>query len=299
MKIILSISGGGMRGIIPCVIIQELEKRLGKVSRWCDLIAGTSTGGILACLLASGESSNKILDFYNISGKKIFKESLSKKLSSGFGVIGTKYSNKILREELIKYLGNNKLLSDSLIPLMVTTLTDLGDAEMIKSWSDSWKNISMVDAAMATSAAQTYFPHAEINGMGYLDGGNVRNNPSVCAAVEAFRLFGTSEHILLLSLGTGIPTKKEKLPNGGVAGWATRIFSVLTDADSSYDDYSCRVLEEIVPKFDYKSIDVALPQMPALDDASDKTLKYLYGAGKEAQKVVPQIVEYIEKARNI
>lgn len=129
-----------------------------------------------------------------------------------------------------------------------------------------------------TSAAQTYFPQAEISRSGkverYLDGGNVRNAPMACAAFEAGRLWW-GEPILLVHLGTGRARNPKPLPNGGAIFWAAEIFDCTTNGDDSYDDYFCRGLEQFIPGFRYRRFDIDLAAFPAMDDAGAETLRGL------------------------
>lgn len=278
MKTILSISGGGMRGVIPAQWLILLESKLGPVWEWADLVAGTSTGGILALLMGADVSALRAMDFYCMSGPKIFRASALRRLYSGGGLLHTKYRSDVLAQELGRSLGPGTLASVK-TKLMVTAMTNLRDAVMVKSWLPEWQDLSLVDAALMTSAAQTYFPQSEWRGVRYLDGGNVRNNPSVCALTESLKLW-PGEKLRLIHLGTGHKAQERPLPNGGALGWAAEIFDTLTHGDDSYDDYHCRVLAEVLP-IEYIRADVALDEIPALDDASGDTLRKLRQAASE------------------
>lgn len=271
-----------MRGVIPGEWLVQAETRIGRpMHKVVDLIAGTSTGGILAMLLAAGVSARDAMRFYYDAGPRIFRQGIFRKLYSAGGMLHTKYRADDLERELLECIGPG-LLRDALVPVMVTALTDHRAAVMVKSWQPEWEELPMATAAQATSSAQTYFPQARVNGVGYLDGGNVRNNPSVCAMVEAVRLFGITEPILLIHLGTGIAQNRKPLPNGGAAFWAAEIFDATTNGDDSYDDYQCKILEEVLPGFRYERFDVALPEFPGMDDARKGTLDRLVAAARVA-----------------
>lgn len=278
MKRVLSIAGGGMRGVIPARILMEIERRTGfMVSGLFDLVAGTSTGGILACLAASprGVTAREAMDFYYESGPRIFAQSLWRKVYSGAGGLHTKYGSHTLASELQRCIGEHPL-GEAQTRLMVTTLESHRRAEMVKSWSPEWADLPMASAALMTASAQTYFPQAEIDHEGqvrrYLDGGNVRNAPMACAAFEAGALWGFAEPITLVHLGTGRVRNPKALPNGGALFWAAEIFDCTTNGDDSYDDYFCRGLEKFVPGFRYHRLDVELDKFPPMDDASPGTL---------------------------
>src|SRR5690349_15414460 len=112
MKHVLSISGGGMRGIIPARILVEVERRTGQpIADSFDLLAGTSTGGILACLTASPDalSAERAMEFYYERGPRIFQRSLLRDLYSGRGSVHTKYRGTALSTELTRCLGLHTL----------------------------------------------------------------------------------------------------------------------------------------------------------------------------------------------
>jgi patatin-like phospholipase/acyl hydrolase len=284
MRKIISISGGGMRGIIPARVLAEIEHREKKqIFESRDLICGTSTGGILACLMGAGVSALKALDFYFQSGPKIFKSGALRNLYSAKGLIHTKYKSNILIEELKQAMGGEILLKDSKTHVMATTVSNYGFAEMIKSWEHRFGMLPLWLAAQMTSAAQTYFPQAEALGEKWLDGGNVRNAPMVCALVEALELW-PSEEIELLHIGTGVERKCSPLPDGGALFWAKEIFNTVTNADDSFDDYICRKMEKVIPNFTYKRFDISLEKFPPMDDASHKTLTFLMRETEKALK---------------
>lgn len=275
MKRVLSISGGGMRGVIPGRMLVEIERRTGRpIAEGFDLIAGTSTGGILACLATTPRrvSAVEAMRFYYESGPRIFRQGWRKALSMG-GLLQTKYGNAVLSDELHQCLGGYRL-GEARTRTMVTTLEARGRAEMVKSWEAEWRNLPFVSAALMTSAAQTYFPQASAMGGFWLDGGNVRNAPMACAAFEAGQLWGFSEPITLVHLGTGrkLRRNQKRLPNGGALGWVTEIFDCTTNGDDSYDDYFCKGLEKFIPGFTYHRLDVDLEEFPAMDDARKETL---------------------------
>lgn len=104
-----------------------------------------------------------------------------------------------------------------------------------------------------------------------------------CAAFEAGTLWGFSEPITLVHLGTGRIRNAKPLPNGGALCWASEIFDCTTNGDDSYDDYFCRGLENLIPGFRYYRLDAELTTFPAMDDASPRTLDHLV---HEAEKTL-------------
>lgn len=177
-----------MRGVIPAQWLILLESKLGPVWEWADLVAGTSTGGILALLMGADVSALRAMDFYCSSGPRIFKQGFFRKLYTGGGLVHTKYRDDDLAKYLRLSLGVGTM-AGARTKVMVTSMSFMREAVMVKSWLPEWADLSFVDAGLMTSAAQTYFPQAEWQGKRYLDGGNIRNNPSVCAITEALKLW--------------------------------------------------------------------------------------------------------------
>jgi len=221
---ILSIDGGGIRGIIPGVILQYLENQLQtldksqkKIGDYFDLIAGTSTGGILACAYLvpndSGSArygANEALNLYLKEGAGIFNNSFLSRVGSAFGFMGPKYDVKPLENDLLDFFGDT-LLSSCIKPSMITSYDTVlrkavfftsADAKAAPDIPDSYNNdYRLRDVARATSAAPTYFEAAQIKRIGtphappgvtdpnevltLIDGGVYANNPGMCAYAEA------------------------------------------------------------------------------------------------------------------
>lgn len=172
MRKILSIDGGGVRGLIPAMVLTEIERRTNQpISESFDLIAGTSTGGILALGLSKADENGKpefsaeaLSEIYKINGKNIFPQgtwsSAARHLWIGFGISEAIYSHRGL-EELLKDKFGDMTLDNALCKLLISTY-DIVDGEPVffKSWDDDHKPVTMWDAGRATSAAPTYFePH--------------------------------------------------------------------------------------------------------------------------------------------
>src|SRR3954470_3840053 len=155
---ILAIDGGGIRGLIPALVLAEIEQRTGRgIATLVDLIAGTSTGAILACALAkpSPLPAAEIADIYVEEGPKIFDRSLVKTITSLGGNIDERYDDKGLVSALERFLGDARL-GDAVVPTFVTAYdTESRTALLLRSARDG--DIGMVQAAHASSAAPTYF----------------------------------------------------------------------------------------------------------------------------------------------
>lgn len=296
MRKILSIDGGGIRGIIPALILSEIENRTGRnIPSLFDMIAGTSTGGIIALCLSKHDGDDKpvygaydLVNLYGNQGREIFSRSFWKGVSSIAGIADEKYSHEALEGLLWTYLGDD-VMGASLTRVMVTAY-DIEERRpfFLKSWDSEIAKVSMRIAARATSAAPTYFePEVVVTADGcqphaLVDGGVCVNNPAMCAYAEAKRLW-PDEDILVVSLGTGELTRPipyEDARNWGLAEWALPILSVLMDGMSDAVDYQLRqILAGNFYRFQGR-LDLANDDM---DDASARNIEALK---KEAAKIV-------------
>ncbi|BDI19821.1 hypothetical protein ANSO36C_56230 [Nostoc cf. commune SO-36] len=217
---ILSIDGGGIRGIIPALLLAEIERRTQKpIFSLFDLITGTSSGGILALgltkpRLSSDGSDNlpvaeytaeDLLQLFLEYGVEIFYEPLFERLLGPLEDIflQPKYPSESKEEIFRQYFGN-ALIENNLkevfvtsydieqrIPIFFTNQLEKQQTES-KNFQKLCGGFSLLDAALATSATPTYFaPHRLVNphnsGIAYtlIDGGVFANNPSHLAILEA------------------------------------------------------------------------------------------------------------------
>lgn len=257
MRKILSIDGGGIRGLIPALVLAEIENRTGKSIAHCfDLIAGTSTGGILALALSKRAadggarySAADLADLYRARGKDIFKRSLWKGVSSVAGFADELYPSDGIEAVLKEYLGEDQL-GTGLVRTLITTY-DIQNREplFLKSWRDECSNVLMRDAARATSAAPTYFEPALVpigNAVHALvDGGVFINSPSVSAYVEARKIFPDENDFLVVSLGTGElirPIPHADAKDWGKAGWLLPLLTCMFDGVADAADYQLSTL---------------------------------------------------------
>lgn len=254
MKYVLSIDGGGIRGLIPSLVLEEIEKKTGKsISELFDLVAGTSTGGILALGLTKNNGSNlpeysaaDLTRIYQEFGGQIFSRSLWKQISSLSGFTDEKYSAEGLELLLEEYFESETM--GSLLKKVMITGYDIENLDPVffKSWTDKYADVAIKSVARATTAAPTYFEPALVDVGGtekaIIDGGIFVNNPAVSAYAEALRLF-PGEEIKLISLGSGQlaePIRYEKAKNWGAAGWVLPVMDCMFDGVSDAVDYQLR-----------------------------------------------------------
>lgn len=231
MKKILSIDGGGIRGIIPGMLLVALERRLKRetgnpeaaIVDYFDFFAGTSTGGILTCLLLCPDdehpdrpkfSAKEALDLYINHGSAIFKAGFFRRLIAEFGLLSERYPSATLEHILDTYFGETKL-SQLLKPCIVTAYNiELRKTHFFRQQAaiarGDTRDFLLRDVCRATSAAPTYFSVAEIYSLAgtrypLLDGGVFAPNPSMSALVEVTKAFNQTKinDISILSLGTG------------------------------------------------------------------------------------------------
>jgi hypothetical protein len=212
---ILSIDGGGIMGIYPAAFLAALERDLGHPIGECfDLIAGTSTGGILAIGLALGIPAQDLLDLYLKRGPYIFGQSghaMVSWIAAGCRalkhLVAPKHSANRLQTELAAVLGDRKI-GDAKTRLLVPAW----DADSRRPYIYKTAHHARLktdylrtalDAAMATAAAPTFFRrHRTADAVGLVDGGVWANNPVALAVVEAITLLNwPRESLQVLSLG--------------------------------------------------------------------------------------------------
>jgi hypothetical protein len=241
MKKVLSIDGGGIRGVFPVSFLANVEETIGhNIGDYFDLIVGTSTGGIIALALGLGFSAREILTFYEDLGDSVFRGNRLLGLLRRIGF--AKYSSGPLRAALQLKFGQS-LLGNSRRRLVVPSLNLLtGEVHIYKTAHHprlaTDYRVPMVDVALATSAAPTYFPtHKSATGLPLIDGGVWANNPAGLAAVEALSMLGWNKgEFKILSLGctcAALDVAPSTVLGWGLAPWALRIVDVIMTAQSS------------------------------------------------------------------
>ncbi|MBD3184471.1 patatin [Candidatus Poribacteria bacterium] len=254
---ILSIDGGGIRGIIPAILLAEIEKRTQKpISELFHLIAGTSTGGLLALSLVKPDenrrpeyTAQKVIDLYEIEGENIFSRSVIHRIRSLESLTEEKYPSEGIEGVLRKYF-NETHLKEAIVDVLIASY----EIEQRIPWffrSSRAKtqidyDFPMWQVARATTAAPTFFEPLKINAdcvvdyYALIDGGICANNPAMCAYVEAKSNYPDSDDFMLLSLGTGKisrPIIYSESKDWGLAGWAQPILEVVFDSISATVDY--------------------------------------------------------------
>jgi patatin-like phospholipase/acyl hydrolase len=286
---VLSIDGGGIRGIIPAKVLADLELRAGRpVAKLFDLVVGTSTGGILALgLTAPGEggapgwAAADLAELYVREGPRIFHRSVYDRIRSVEGALDEKYPSDGLVEVLRESFGELRLreaVTDVLVTAYDTVTRTPFFFRSARARGDAAQDWLLRDAAHATSAAPTYFEPVQLEGFSLIDGGVFAANPAMCALAEVLRVREPHD-VLLVSLGTGQQTRPlpwKKVRNWGALEWARPVIDVLLDGQSDTVDFQARqVLEG-----SYWRIQTELRRASDhLDNASEENLVALQEEG--------------------
>lgn len=271
---VLSLDGGGLRGIIPAMILDDIEKRTGKkIARSFDLIAGTSTGGILGLALTVPDSSQKepkysaaaLVSLYKELGARVFGPKMRSVVDDpgkpwylrlwawveGL-LLKPKYKTNGLDTILAERFGE-VMLSQSVSDVLITSYDlNASGPKLFKSHkakTGDAENYRMADVARATSAAPTFFSPLQIDGtqMNLVDGGLVLNDPSLAAYVEAITNFVSTPdtEVILVSIGTGAssqPIEYEESKNWGAANWLKPVIYTAMDGVSVTTSYMLQSL---------------------------------------------------------
>jgi patatin-like phospholipase/acyl hydrolase len=300
---VLSIDGGGIRGIVPTIVLSDIEEITGeRIADLFDLIGGTSTGGILALgLTKPGEdgkpqyTAEELMHLYEEHGKKIFHRSIWRKVESAWSLLDEKYSPKGLEKVLDQYFGDTRL-KEALKPLIIPAYEIESRAPWFfrserAKFSTSY-DFPMKVVARAASAAPTYFQPEKImteDNIDYwalVDGGVFANNPALCTYVEAKTIFPEDTDFLVVSLGTGELTRRinyEDAKDWGLAQWAHPILNVMFDGESDTVDYQMeKLVQHSAERRRYFRFQTRLDSgNDDIDDASEQNIRSLKVEAKE------------------
>lgn len=279
---ILSLDGGGIRGIMLLCQLVDLEKKLDKpIHETFDLISGTSTGAIVAVLLAMGYTASDILSFYLTNAKKIFK-----KRFLWFGIFRPKYSDKFFNSIIKKYVGD-KYLSDLSCDVIITAYNVTKKRKLIfKSKNakvDASYNYKLFDVIRSSASAQTFFKPHKIGSSYFIDGGMVINNPTLISYIEAIGYKVRFNNINVLSYSTGIKSTiiNKSTLRGGIINWAKPTVDILLAEQSQITDYHMKELGINNEHLNYIRCESYISNSSGkIDDVSRKNLNNLIRDGK-------------------
>lgn len=273
---VLALDGGGIRGLLTSVLLERLEAACPGFLASIDLFAGASAGGILALSLAAGIPPAEMSALFRDKGPNIFaNDTIFDALGHIDRLVIADYRNNTLKATLEERFGERRLGG---LPRKVVVATfDLDSEHVTKAGVRSWKpkffhnfpeettdaEQLVVDLAMRTSAAPAFFPTYQ----GYIDGGVIANNPSLCGLAQALDPATGGQrlrNVALLSVGTGLSPKwiEGGTHDWGLAEWAPNLLGIMMDGVAGVADFQCRqILGER-----YLRLDVVLPRPIGLDD---------------------------------
>ncbi|XP_009589751.1 patatin-like protein 1 [Nicotiana tomentosiformis] len=333
---VLSIDGGGIRGIIPGTILAFLESKLqeldgpnARIADYFDVVAGTSTGGLVTSMLTAPNKDNRplyaandITSFYFEHGPKIFPASSRNDVKKIFNIFGgPKYDGRYLRSLVRSKLGN-LTMKQTLTHTVIPTFDIKRLQPIIFTTSDARTTVSkdalLSDVCLGTSAAPTYFPpyyfetkdaEGKIRTFDLIDGGVAANNPTLMAITHVSREIKTRKmeyedmktadckKMLVLSLGTGTGTNKEKYnarsaSRWGVLGWmynngASPLLDIFSDASTDVVDiHVSTMFQSLHNEKNYLRIqnDTLTGEAASTDISTMKNMQTLVQVGKDLLK---------------
>ncbi|WP_254203628.1 CBASS cGAMP-activated phospholipase [Aeromonas sp. FDAARGOS 1409] len=289
---VLALSGGGYRALYSATILKEFEQVLGRpIASHFDLICGTSAGGLLALGLASEIPASELKSLFEDQGQQIFgtRDSIRKLL--GF-LTRAKHSNAGLRSVLEQRFGKTtmgELKHRVLIPAVNYTT---GRGQFFKTphhpTFELDHRMSLVDVALATSAAPVYFPSVRNERGVFVDGGLVGNAPGLFGLHEVRTFLAPKQDVCIRVLAIGTMTVGATVSGGkdldqGIIGWGGGLFDLVISAQESSVDY---MLSQSLGDNYFKIDDLVTPQqssdIKALDDVSEASTNTLRDRGTAA-----------------
>lgn len=305
---ILSIDGGGIRGLIPAQVLVSLEAKLAsrkpgtRIADHFDLIAGTSTGGILTCIYLCPDrddptrprfTAEDAVNLYLENGDAIFDIPLWHAARTLGGVRDEKYPARGLEALLERYLGELRL-QELLKPCLITAY-DIEHRRTVfftqHDAHESGRDFLVRDVARATSAAPTFFECARItssSGVRYplVDGGVFANNPALCAYAEArhFPDRPKAKDMVILSLGTGDqakPYEYDRAKDWGALQWIVPVLDIMMSGVAETVHYQLTQMYDAVERpYQYLRLQTKLPLRNAdMDNADPENLRELAELG--------------------
>jgi patatin-like phospholipase/acyl hydrolase len=295
---ILSIDGGGIRGVFPAHILYCISDRLGiRINENFDMIAGTSTGSIVAAAIACEIEPLGVLELYREYGSNIFSRKNSFFFKKAVSAIHSLYDKNYLQMVLQNTFGELKLGNINKPLLIPATDIGYGGVHVFKSsYSKDFTRDDQVlvcDAVLASCAAPTYFDPAKVNEYLLADGGLWANNPSLAAVIDAQKRLNINlSDIRILSLGTGhaktsygVNTKRKW---GLLRGWKGPefiSFLMSLQAQSTHNYLQLMLDNEQLLRLNFES-DLPLPldDYTAVDDLISRADRVFTHQGPEIRK---------------
>ena len=306
---VLSMDGGGIRGVLTARLLAHIRDQRPHFLDHVDLFAGTSTGSILAVALAKGLPPAEIVSLYQNRSQEIFHQNVLTRLAH---FVHSEYTTGDRFNAIHTVIGDGTL-GDLPRRVLIATVDLDSNNEAANPPLRSWKakfyhnypqdnggqpnpdvNVKAIDAIMKSSAAPTYFPLYQ----GFVDGGVVANNPSMCALAQACNPNTgkqAPDDVVLLSLGTG--ARPEFLTNQndawGFAQWIPHLLNLIFDTSSGLAEYQCA---QVIAAC-FHRVNPLLPSAIGLDDAAPATIQTLIDIADRATtdpNIWPALLNWID-----
>lgn len=270
---VLSIDGGGVRGLFSSILLTKIEKIIGiPLCKLFDLIVGVSVGGLIALSIGQECDKSSKLNLVSLFNKnnmqRIFNKSCWDKImpiQTQPKYDGTEKKKVIQEHTKIKTFGET-----SINTAIVTFDICLEKTKIFRSWDNHDKLLNPSKIGNATSAAPTYFPCVQIKDSWYIDGGVVANNPCLIALQEAHNLWGKDADIRILSIGSG-HQRTNKINGVSAENWGTPqwlyngLVDILMDAPI---DTMLNYCKSVLPPHSFLRID-GIVSGEKIDDTTD------------------------------
>jgi patatin-like phospholipase/acyl hydrolase len=292
LRRILSLDGGGIRGLLTCRWLAGVDRALaaaGKptIPQSFDLLAGSSTGGLIACGLALGHPPEELAELYRSRRHDIFP-GIARRLWSRTsrlltdGPSAPRYDGRGIEHVLAEVFGDARL-GECRVPTLVPSYDTISRKPVIfKSFKPEHADLRVRDVCRATAAAPTYFPAHPMRVEGadcaLIDGGVVANNPTACAIAEALRRddnVDCTRDLIVVSVGSGERTRPIDLRSArewGALEWAVPIIDVLFAGNAESVDY---IAQHIVGDGYFRLQAPLTIGLDDLDDVSDTNVMAL------------------------
>ena len=307
---ILSIDGGGIRGIVPAVVLTHLEEALQQLTNnpdarlvdFFDLFAGTSTGSmIVAGLLAPNTdprpaySAKEIVDLYFDNADTIFQDSLLQDIKSVAGLLNVKYNPEGIESVFQQHFPDtelSELLKPTLIPVYDLTRGKNYFFRQQKAKISARHNYYLKDVLRSATSAITYFPPMQISTVDstrqrcFIDGGIFANNPALSAYAE-FRYHNPELHAkdtMMFSLGTGKQGTHldcESTQNWGALEWREPAGNLFANAVADANHYQLKAVYDSMPNYLRLDAFFSDADKSSLDNTSKDYLDCLYYLGQQ------------------
>jgi len=309
---ILSVDGGGIKGVIAVTILDAIQKKMNydkPLHEKVDIITGTSTGGLIACALTAPDENGKpkfgtrdLIKIYRDLGETVFSSSICHKIKTLWGLVGPRFPLSGLDKVLEQKLGKTKI-SDALTEVIVCTYDLLTRSPVIFGSKDPvLGQASMKEASLGTASVPSYFPSVKVDSIpgnyNLIDGGIFAVNPALCALAYV-KERDPEATVSVISIGNGNYNQKWKYKDTkdwGMLQWAFPVTDVIIDSSSDAINFQT---ESVCKASGGKYLRLQFDIPESLNDMADASAENIENLRLAAQKYVDENPEMIDAAVEI